>query len=458
MSLRFLFMLMYTPAACVVSIWRPFYGLLMLVFLYYFRPDIWNAPSWFRPILFITIACLIGWAVHVRKFRFHPIMAVSIGCLLGALASALFANADREVALEGTWVLTKLMIVQFLTLQLVDTPRKINQFLWANVAGMLWNLKTIIVVGAGGGDLERVNVAVGQGGGANYLALVLIMMMPFFAMRFQFGTKREKSFIFLLFPFYVVGAVFTGSRGGIVQMAAVMSYLILKSRKKLVGFATAGVCAVLVLMFLPETQWDRLKQGFAPAEQRDFAAQSRVLLWRAGWTMFREDPVFGKGMDNYPILSPQYAGFYAGRSPRKYTPGSTGSGFVAHSTWFQGLGEGGLVMCIPLFALFPMAFYFLGRSRRVPLAPKLRQEFYVVSVAMSGLWIAFCVASTFGSLMKIDFLWWYMGLTAAIHLTAMEIQAGVAAKKKEEVIDARRDAWEKRTAVHEPRPAESVRS
>ncbi len=455
MSLRFLFMLLYTPTACAVSIWRPFYGLLMLVFLYYFRPDIWDAPDWFRPILFITIACLVGWGLNVRSFRFHPIMGVSIACLLGTLAGALFSAGNTDVALTGTWTLTKLMIVQFLTMQLVDTPRKINQFIWANVAGMLYNLKTIIVIGATGGDLERVNVAVGQGGGANYLALVLIMMLPFFAMRFQSGSRRERLFIVVLLPFYVLGAVFTGSRGGILQMAAVMSYLILKSKKKLAGFSVATACGIIVLLALPEQQWERLRQGLGPEESRDFAAQSRLELWRAGWTMFRENPAFGKGMDNFQLLSPRYVGYYAGRTPIAYTPGSTGPGFVAHSTWFQALGEGGISMSLPLFILFPMAFFYLGKARKVPLSPATAREFYSISVGLGGLWIAFCVAATFGSLMKIDFLWWFMGLTSAVHLVATDVQRRGFEQRQAAVREERRQAWRKRTG-HEAPSSERV--
>ena len=46
MSLRFLFMLIgFTPAAVGSSLWKPFVGLCFLVFLYYFRPGIWNAAD-----------------------------------------------------------------------------------------------------------------------------------------------------------------------------------------------------------------------------------------------------------------------------------------------------------------------------------------------------------------------------------------------------------------------------
>ena len=458
LSLRFIFMMMYTPTACAVSIARPFYGLLMLVFLYYFRPDIWNAPNWFRPILWITIAVSIGWGLRVRNFRFHPIMAVSLLVLLGTIASSMFASGNREVALAGTWILTKLIVVQFLTLQLVDTPQKIRQFVWANVFGMLWNLKSIIVIGVRGGDVERVNVAVGQGGGANYLALVLIMSMPFLAMRFQNGMRREKLFIGVLFPFYILGAVFTGSRGGILQLIAVMGFLVLKSNKKLVGMSIATMAGIIVLLFLPQKQWDRLRQGIGPEEKRDFAAQSRILLWKAGWTMFREDPILGKGMDNFSILSPRYTGFYGGRSPKKYTPGSTGKGFVAHSTWFQTLGEGGMAVSLPYFALFPMVFYFLWRTRRVSLKPPWKREFYAMATSIEGLWVAFMVASTFGSLIKLDFLWWYMGLTAAMHLTAQEMKFAEHDAVRQAAIDARRQAWRTRGLSGDPQEGQKVRS
>ena len=61
LSLRFIAMLMYTPLACGVAIWRPLWGLNMLVAMYYFRPEIWNQPNWFRPVLYLTASVTVGW-------------------------------------------------------------------------------------------------------------------------------------------------------------------------------------------------------------------------------------------------------------------------------------------------------------------------------------------------------------------------------------------------------------
>ena len=77
---------------------------------------------------------------------------------------------------------------------------------------------------------------------------------------------------------------------------------------------------------------------------------------------------------------------------------------------------------------------------------------------MAGLWIAFGVGATFGSLMKIDFLWWYMGLTAAIHLTAQDLSMKMRAKRQQEIAEDRRNAWRTRIVTGEPGASERVRT
>jgi O-antigen ligase len=196
-----------------------------------------------------------------------------------------------------------------------------------------------------------------------------------------------------------------------------------------------------------------------PEEERDFSAQSRILLWKAGWTMFRESPILGKGMDNFPLISfrPQYTGFYAGKSARPYTPGSTGTGFVAHSTWFQTLGEGGIFVSLPFFLLFPMAFYALWKVSRIRFARTEKRWYESHCIAMTGLWIAFIIASTFGSHIKLDFLWWYMGLTSAIALNARERLAREHIQRRQAVIEAQREAWERDVGLAPARLDQPVR-
>lgn len=412
-------MLVATPAACLLGVFRPFWGLLCLVFLYYFRPDIWEAPDWFRPLMWITVSVAVGWALQVRTFRTHLLLAFSVAVLIGHLISALNAVASVEDSLNLVNVLAKLIIVQFLTMQLVDTPRKLNVFLWMNILGMVWNIKTILYLGfIGGGVTEdlRVDVGVGQGGGANYLAMILVMMLPFLFMKFQTGRARERTVSLVLIPLVLLCIVLTGSRAGYLAMGLTVLVMTLLTNRKVLGLLTAGIAAVVLLLAMPSAQWDRLQKGIGPEEQRDFAAQSRVLLWEAALEMWSDHSMLGVGPDNFSLLSPRYAGFYAGRNMETYTPGVARSGFVAHSTWLQTLAEGGLLSAIPFLLLFPAAMLYLWRCRRMARSDPDGSLIATHATAMMGMWVAFIVGSSFGSHIKLDFLWWYMGCVSALDL------------------------------------------
>ena len=424
MSLRLLAMAFYTPVACAVSLWRPFWGLLALVAMYYFRPDIWNAPDWFRPVMWITASIFIGWLLHARTLRFPPIMVVTSLALVGMVVSSQLAVDSRVVATDMLLIIAKLIVVQFLVIQLVDTPTRVRQFLWATVVGMLWNLKTILWEGLSGGDLEqavRVDVGVGQGGGANYLAMVLVMSLPFFLMMLQNGSRRERRVAMVLAPLYVLCIVLTGSRGGLLALGIVGAYVFLRSNRKVLAASMVVAGVLIVVVAMPTGTWERFKRGLGPEEQRDQSAQSRLQLWGASIRMFKEYPLAGVGQDNFQLLSPRYVGYYAGRTARPYEPGVRKRGFVAHSTWFQTLAEGGLLVTVPFLALFAMSFLALRRSRRLPIPPPEGRQMFAMSVALEGMLIGFMVASTFGSHMKSDFMWWMFGLAAAMQMIARRL-------------------------------------
>lgn len=418
MSLRFAFMLVATPAACLLGVLRPFWGLLALVFLYYFRPDVWSAPDWFRPQMWITVSVAIGWLIHVRTFRVHVLLGLALLVVLGHLGSALNAVVRMDTALDMVTVLSKLIIVQFLAMQLVDTPRRLNMFLWTNVLGMVWNLKTILYLGlfsTGVTEDLRVDVGVGQGGGANYLAMILVMFLPFLMIRFQSGSVKERFGAMVLIPLIMLCIVLTGSRAGFLATGATVLVMLLISNKKFLGIVTAGALALIFVVAMPDTQWDRLQKGVGAADQRDFAAQSRVLLWKGAVDMWQEYQWLGVGPDNFAYLSPRYAGFYAGRNIEAYIPGVDRPGFVAHSTWLQTLAEGGLVSAIPFLLMFPLAFFLLWRARAAPGPLDADGQLIRTSAtAMIGLWVAFIIGSSFGSHIKLDFLWWYMGCVAVV--------------------------------------------
>jgi O-antigen ligase len=432
MSIRLIFMLLISPVICGVALWKPFIGLCGLVFMYYFRPDVWNPPGWYRPQLWYTIAVGIGWIAHLKNVRFPPLMMLGLLVVTLSYATAPFAVAEPDVAERTSLIVLKLATVMLFTVNLVDTPQKLHWFLWANIAGMIYNLKAIFEHGFSGGLEDRVDVAVGQGGGANYLAMILTMSLPFLYMRVLNAKGFERLFAIALTPMYLFAVVLTGSRAGFLSLGAVCFYMMLRSNKKALGFALGGVLAVMFVILIPSTFVDRFKEGFGIEGQRDRSAQSRLMLWEAAGRMWKEHPIKGVGIENFQVLSPIYSGFFAGRGEIRYEPGMTGRGYVAHNTWLQMLAEGGLLISIPFFMMFVVVYMITRKVRRAPFPDPLQRTLAQHAVTFEGMFIAFIVSSTFGSHFKIDFMWWHFGAVAALGiLSDRRVQAAAGQRRAE---------------------------
>lgn len=446
-SLRFLFMfLFFTPVAVMLGLLRPFWGLCMLCFLYFFRPGIWSAPDWFRPWNWITLAVSVGWLLNAKTIRFHPIMGCALLFVLAYAYAGYNARVTSEVGIAATITIAKLIWIMWLTLQLVDTRKKVEAFFWANFLGMLWNLKTVLYEGISSGGQARVNVGIGQGGGANYIALIVNLFIPFLFMKLMYGkTSKEKKFAIFMLPLWMLSLVFTGSRSGLLGLGAIFGYVILRSKHKFLGIFGSLFLALLVIIVMPSSERERFVGAFKGGEEREGAAQSRIVVWGAALKMFSESPVHGVGPDNFQYLSFSYTGKYADQSWKKLSDGNR-QGFVTHNTWLQTLAEGGLLAILPYLAMFFLVFWSMHRARKTPLPPDQQHHYKLMSYTMEGLIIAFMVSSTFGSQIKNDALWWFMALVACIRLNARNDLMAIDMAKVAEQRQARKDAQRARIA------------
>ncbi|MFT7618969.1 MAG: O-antigen ligase [Planctomycetota bacterium] len=421
MSARFAFMLVLVPILLILTMRKPLFGLYATIVMYYFRPDIWDQPSWWQPVFWLTLATIISWGIRAKTIRMPGIMLCAIAVIPGMVLSSLTAFKSQDVSMAATVVVIKLVIAMFLVVQLLRTMKDVLKFLWMNVIANLWTLKSVVLITATGGDASRANVAAAQGGGANYLAMTFVMALPLLYFRYLHGSPREKKFAFWLSPFMLFGIMGTGSRGGFLTMFIIMVLMAIRSKQLVKGFSTIFVMVIFFYIVTPQAKLDRFMTTFeTKTEKRGFAANSRLDLWKAGWQMFMSSPITGVGHDNYQLLSPRYTGYFAGKTPRPYRPELEGTkgyrGFVAHSTWFQTLADGGMVSAVPFFGLFILCYFSLRRMRRLPLPPAEKKEAYLISQIYELTLLAFIIASTFGSHMKIDFLWWYFGGVAAFEI------------------------------------------
>ncbi|MEE9393070.1 MAG: O-antigen ligase family protein [Planctomycetota bacterium] len=421
MSLRFAFLLVLVPLLLVLSLRRPLWGLFSLMFMYYFRPDVWGKPGWWRPVEWLSIATFVSWMMRGKSIRIAPVFLVSVFLLFTMVICSERAIASKQTSYDTTLIILKLVFAQFIVIQTVRDMNTLRVFLWVNILANLWTLKSALVQTIAGGG-ARVDLGAGQGGGANYLAMVFVMGLPILYFRYLHGSKLERKIALMIAPLYVIAVVGTGSRGGFLALFFTMAFLSIRSGKKLAGFIVMLLLSAVFVIAIPQEKWERFTNTFSGEGKEAASKNSRLRLWAGGLKMFKKSPITGVGHDNYQILSPSIVGVFAGKNPIPYDSALEGrpgyEGFVAHSTWIQSLADSGLIGSIPFFSLFIMSFFTLYRVRRLKLPPDIEKQVRVSSQILEAILWAFIIGSSFASHFKLDFLWWYFGAVGALGLIA----------------------------------------
>jgi len=173
----------------------------------------------------------------------------------------------------------------------------------------------------------------------NAFALATVMSMPLWVYLItQYPGKRLLRLTLIgILMLSAVSAFGSHSRGALVAIIAMGSFLWLKSRQKLIVGALLVIGTVFALAFMP-TEWEeRMATITKPREEQ--SANSRLETWTMLWNMAVDRPVIGGGFEAYQRWIFQ-----------KYNP-SYDATHAAHSIYFQVLGEHGFI-ALALFLLF----------------------------------------------------------------------------------------------------------
>jgi len=225
------------------------------------------------------------------------------------------------------------LVFFYLTLSLVDRPRRFQLFCWTFL------LVSSYLVSQ---NLTRLGQDVRAGsfaapyfmGDGNDFAWGLAVMLPFVLYLFL----ANKNFIFRIVAIggmavVLLGIVGTSSRGGSLGViAAVLFYWWFMSIRKGLGVAVMIVGLLGVLMFAPATYMDRM--GSLSDTSEDTSAQARLTTWKASMKMAIDYPL-GVGAGNFASA---YGRYYLGGGNLGYAQNKW---FSAHSIYFRTLGEYG---------------------------------------------------------------------------------------------------------------------
>jgi O-antigen ligase len=201
-----------------------------------------------------------------------------------------------------------------------------------------------------------------------------------------------------------------GSRGAVVGAVCAGLAALVRSPKKGAGVVMAVLLAVGIYFFLPKASGSRFKS--AEDYRQDATANQRIQLWTEGLHMFRDHPVLGVGVANFPPM----------RLKGYMIPDDTdATEYVPHSVYIQALSELGLAGVLPLIAMVFLLFRLNSRTRKQLLAsdPGNQRSFqYCLAIGLDLAFVGYLSSGAFVAVLYYPHLWVLLGLSVGLHMAA----------------------------------------
>lgn len=362
-------------------------------------------------VAIVTLICLL----FSRHRKAPPLNSITVTILLIVLwmtITSFFAIADSADVLERWIFVIKVQIMLFATLMLVRGRQQIDWLIWVivvsigfyGVKGGIWTLAT------GGGG--RVWGPSGLLEGNNELAVALVMILPLMYYLFQVASAKAVRvglmFAMLTTSFAVLGSQ---SRGALLALVSMAIFLAIKGKRPVLMSVVIATLLVGVVAFMPDTWTQRMDT--IQSYQSDGSAMSRVYTWKTLFNCAMDRPITGAGFraDNLTVFA-------------KYAPRDAefdvfiGAVWVAHSIYFQMLGEQGFPGLI-LFLLLGV-FSWLKASK-LARECKNHPEFGawvpnlmpMIQVSLIG----YSVGGAFLSLAYLDVIYYIVAIIAMVDAT-----------------------------------------
>lgn len=224
----------------------------------------------------------------------------------------------------------KIQVFIFLTLALISDRKKLDGFIWIVVVSIgYFGVKGGIFTILTGGSSRVWGPSGSFIGGNNEVALAMLMVVPLMRYLQLHSTNPWVQRGLLASMFLTATAIVgTQSRGALLGIIAIGAFYWWKSPYKFGSTVLVGSVAALVLMFMPQSWWDRMHT--IQTYEQDESAMSRINSW---WVAFRmaNDSIFGGG-----------ANMFTPAVFRKYAPDPE-TVFDVHSIYFEIIGEQGWI-------------------------------------------------------------------------------------------------------------------
>ena len=363
----------------------PVIGLFIYVGFAVLRPQfIWGWAGDFGGIsLYVGIATLLGWLMSgFGSTKVGPGRSIVTAMIFFTGWTALSATqaVDKNVAYATLTPLMKFVMPFLIGVTILDTEERSRTMLWIIVAAMGYvSFENNLVY------LQGYNIA-GEGFGGmdnNCFGVALVSTIgPAIALGLGARTWYERLGAAVCAVLILHTTLLTFSRGAMVGLLVVGATAFIMMPKRPKYFAVLALVGLLALRLTGPQLMARYATTIAESEERDGSAESRIDLWRDCIKLTIENPLFGIGPGNFPVVAASL-GYTAGKQ--------------AHSVWMQQAAETGVPGVLSLFLLFAISVVKLWPLARQPLTEENRSQVTIASGLIMSI-VGFAVAGQFVSL------------------------------------------------------------
>ena len=307
-SLRGILIIAFMISGFAAVMLKPKTGIIVIFLLSIMRDGF--LYTWFPPIYdlhlpqIVIILTLISWLVHSKEYPLRinaDIILMSLFFIV-VCSTRFFAGApinDHPLVNENL----RIVIIFFLVVQLLRTPKDVKTILWLFVGMSLFlELRAYYFYKTDYMDIALPDyVHINRNGFAGLLAYTLPI-----AYMLGSGSKRKlPRFLGIVTALWcVIGVILTYSRAGLLGMLAGIGALILIEKRKVKLVVIIGLLTLLILPRLSEKYLGRVET--IETYQEDASAMGRVATNYAALEMFKANPFLGVGAGNFNDVFIEY--------------------------------------------------------------------------------------------------------------------------------------------------------
>lgn len=240
----------------------------------------------------------------ILRGRMRPPSAFHVLALLFLFWSgaSAFWSIDAEVTQLRVETYAQLIVLAWLVWELAQTPERQRGLLQAYVLGAYVSIADTLLHYLGGTTVATGRYAA-AGFNPNDLGFTLVLGLP---MAWYLAVTHSRGLLMwvnrLYVPLGLAAVLLTASRGSVIP-AAIATLIVpwmlpnTRLRTKVATGAVVIAASIFVLMFVPQSTWERLAATTTEIQSGDFSG--RGAFWKAGLDVFRQHPILGVGAGTF---------------------------------------------------------------------------------------------------------------------------------------------------------------